>query len=163
MKLAVTVAVTAFALVTLGLAGCAGQVADDDAADLEISDTTSTSAALSSPEQQGDDDGDTTGYEGDGERGEVGDKDCSDRDHDGHKRHHRHKFKMLDRIDGDKDGNITLAALPAGLPERLLAKLARLDADHDGIVTKAEVKAFRKHRKHRGDGHRKGERAPSGG
>jgi len=159
MKLAIGSVVAAFALV---LAGCAGQVDDDDATDLEISDTTSTSAALASPDLD-DEDGDTTGYEGDGERGEVGDKDCNDRDHAGHKRHHRHKFKMLDRIDGNKDGNITLAALPAGLPERLLAKLARLDADHDGIVTKAEVKTFRKHRKHRGEGHRKGERAPGGG
>jgi hypothetical protein len=121
-------------------AGCGGASGNQD---LEVNDTGSTGAALQGPSD------DTTGNSG----SDVGDKDCKDGDHDGHARHHRHKFSVLDAMDGVKDGQITIANLPPGLPQRLIDKLHQIDTDGDGIVTKAEVKAFRKahHHEHGGD------------
>jgi hypothetical protein len=139
------------------LAACGGKV---DAADneLDVADDDSTSAAISSPDpgataggdtseaDDGDDDGDRNGA-GDDDADEHTDKDCKDGDSGNHHHHHHHKFKLLDRLDGAKDKVITIASLPAGLPERLIAKLHKLDKDGDGLVTRAEVKAH-KHRKH---------------
>lgn len=129
-------------LLTLAV-GCAGASTAND--DLEIDDLGSSESSLASPDPTGND---TTGEDGAETGGEVGDEDCNDGDHRGHGKHHRHKFSALDKLDGTRDRNITIASLPAGLPERIFAKLAKIDADHDGIVTKAEVKAFRKARKH---------------
>lgn len=129
--------------------GCAGHSGNDD---LEVNDLGSTRDALAtpaapSPTTTGDD---TTG-DGEHEDGsEVGDKDCRHGDKDGHGHHHRHKFSVLDALDGTVDHQITIANLPPGLPDRLLAKLHTIDADGDGIVTKTEVKAFRKQHRHHG-------------
>lgn len=67
---------------------------------------------------------------------------CKDGDHD-HKGHGKHRFKVLDRLDGVRDHQITLAALPANVSARLLEKLHALDANGDGVVTKDELKARR--------------------
>lgn len=117
--------------------GCGGATGNDD---LEVNDVGSSNAALQGPS----DSTDTTGNEG----SEVGDKDCKDGDHDGHGHHHRHKFKVLDALDGVVDHQITIANLPADLPQHLIDKLHKIDANGDGIVTKDEVKAFRKAHKH---------------
>jgi hypothetical protein len=119
------------------LAGCGGQVAEDG--ELDVADG-ETSSAISSPDPGAAAAGDT----GDGDDAdEPTDKDCNDRDHEKHHKHHHHKFKVLDRLDGTKDRVITIASLPAGLPDRLIAKLHKLDANGDGLVTRAEVKAHR--------------------
>jgi len=121
-------------LAFLAAVGCGGQTEDDG--DVVIDDNES---ALSGVENASADD----------ERADDG---CRDGDREGHHRHRRHWFKILDRIDGTKDKAITIAALPPGLPDRLIAKLHRIDKNDDGIVTKKEAKRWRKHRHHR-DGH----------
>jgi len=126
--------IVAVALTALALAGCAGEIDDDDA--LEVDET--ESALTASPNAGESDDGDEGG-------------DCNDRDNGGHKHHHKHKFKVLDRLDGAKDHVIVIGALPAGLPARLIAKLQKIDADGDGAVSKDELKAHRKAHKHHGD------------
>ncbi|MDB4938931.1 MAG: hypothetical protein JWP87_5903, partial [Labilithrix sp.] len=78
---------------------------------------------------------------------------CKDHDNDGHHKHHHHKFKVLDRMDGAKDKVITIASLPPGLPDRLIAKLHEIDTDGDGLVTRAEVKAHKHEKKHHKDRH----------
>ncbi len=122
---------------SFALGGCAGEVTDegDDAGDLEISsseealsvgDVVETSAAASPDEV------------------DCNDDDDDDKDGKHHRRHHhrKHKFKLLDRLDGTKDKIITIAALPAGLPPHLLAKLAKMDTNHDGLVSREEVKVW---------------------
>ncbi|HEY8078895.1 MAG TPA: hypothetical protein VIF62_32410, partial [Labilithrix sp.] len=104
-----------------------------------VNDVASSQGALASS--------DTTG-DGADANGDVGDHDCQDGDKDGHAHHHRHKFAVLDALDGVKDKQITIASLPAGLPDHLIAKLHAIDANGDGIVTKPEVKAFRQAHKH---------------
>jgi hypothetical protein len=123
--------------------GCAGHSGNDD---LEVNDVGATQDALATPGPSTSDD--TTG-DGEQEDGaEVGDKDCRHGDKDGHAHHHRHKFSVLDALDGTVDHQITIADLPPGLPDHLIAKLHKIDTDGDGIVTKAEVKAFKKQRRH---------------
>ena len=128
-------AMVCLAAVALGLGGCTGEVAEDG--DHDVTEVDSTSAALSSSPQP------ATGEAGDQE---SADKECDSKDGDHHK-HRRHKFKALDRLDGAEDGAITLASLPAGLPDRLSAKLHKIDTDQDGIVTKAEAKAWMHHKR----------------
>lgn len=129
-----------FAVALLACGGAVDNELDDD--DLDISEL---DAALTSPDP---------GAPGAQEDAEDDDgTDCRDDDRGGHKHHRRHKFKVLDRLDGAKDKTITIAALPPGLPERLLAKLRRIDADANGLVTKDEAKAAwfshkKKHDKH---------------
>ena len=117
--------------------GCAGEIEDDE--DVVISESefaleTDTDTDVADDERAADD----------------ADHDCRDGDHDGHKRHRRHWFKVLDLLDGQKDKTITVASLPPGLPDRLIAKLGRIDKNDDGLVTKREAKRFRRHR-HRGE------------
>ena len=158
----VALSVAGFGALSLG--GCGGEVAAPEA-DLQVSDTDTTSAALASPDpsagtggtseadDDGDDDGDHRGgpggkgdhKKGDHKKGdhEKGDKgDCNDRDHGGHAHHRHHKFKVLDGIDGATDGVVTIASLPPALPARLIARLHKIDADGNGLVTKDEVKAW---------------------
>jgi len=161
-------ALSVVGLAALSLAACGGQTADPDA-NLKVSDADTTSAALASPDPAAgaaadtsdseDDDGDNDGEHGDndsdhqdGDRGAKGAKGdhrkagkdhCNDREHDQHKHHRRHKFKVLDRVDGTKDGIITIASLPAALPDRLIARLHKIDTDGNGLVTKDEVKAWK--------------------
>lgn len=143
--------VTSLALgASLVVSGCAGSVqapADDGAV---IDETDSTSAALSAvdPSNPSTEPGDDTG---DDET--KADPRCDDKDAANHKNHRKHKFKNLDALDGTKDHQITIASLPAGLPDKLIAKLHKLDVDGDGIVTKAEAKAWFKKRHHDHDGH----------
>lgn len=126
----VRVSLTGLAIAALVVGGCGGKIETND--DLVISDS---QGSLSGPETAGDeDDGDTA------------DRDCRDGDHEGHKHHRKHWFKVLDRLDGAKDGAITIASLPSGLPDRLIAKLHRIDKNGDGVVTRKEVKHARKHR-----------------
>ena len=140
------------------LAACGGAVAEPDA-NLQISDADTTSAALASPDpgntgEDADNDDDNDNDEGEGDRDGKGDHHkgdhhkggkhrCNDRDHDQHHHHRHHKFKVLDRIDGTKDHVITIALLPAALPDRLIARLHAIDTDGDGLVTKAEAKAWK--------------------
>jgi hypothetical protein len=154
-KLAVASFVSLAAL-TLGLGGCAGQVEDDD--DHEVTDLESSSEALTPDPSGGGDQVDQTN-DGDGDKAgdpsERGDKECDHRDgdHRKHRNHRHHKFKVLDRLDGTHDNAITIASLPADLPDRLMAKLAKIDKDHDGIVTKAEAKAWMHHKRKHGGRH----------
>ena len=141
--------VLAVAAVATALVGCSGASGNED---LQVNDVGQAQGALAAPAPSG---GDTTG-DGADANGEVGDHDCQEGDKDGHDRHHRHKFSALDALDGVKDHQITIANLPPGLPDRLLAKLHAIDTNGDGIVTKAEVKAFRKAH-HHGDHDRQGE------
>lgn len=153
-------------LAALSLAACGGATADPDA-NLQVSDADTTSAALASPDPAGagatggeasdgeDDDGehqdgehddgdheDSDGAKGDHHKG--GKDHCNDREHDQHKHHRHHKFKVLDRIDGTKDHVITIASLPAALPDRLIARLHAIDTDGNGLVTKDEAKAWKR-------------------
>jgi hypothetical protein len=70
---------------------------------------------------------------------------CHDGDghHRGHHDHRHHLFKVLDSLDGKRDGVVTLAALPADLPDALVTALHALDTNGDGLVTRDEVKAAR--------------------
>ena len=124
------------------LAACGGHVAADG--ELAVSDNDTTSSAISSPDP---------GETGDGNDGddadEKTDEDCNDRDREKHDHHHHHKFKVLDRMDGARDKVITIASLPAGLPERLFAKLHKLDTNGDGLVTRDEVKAHKRGKHHK--------------
>ena len=114
----------------LMVGGCGGETEDDD--ELVIDDT--ESALVENADDAPADDG------------------CRDGDHDGHRRHHRHWFKILDLLDGTRDKAITLAELPDGMPDGLVKKLTRMDTNADGIVTKKEVKrALKRHRHHDGD------------
>lgn len=119
----------AAALVSLvSLGACGGAVdssLDDDDLDIDEADS-----ALTSPDPAGDED----------RQGED-DRDCRDGDRHHHKHHLKHKWKVLDRLDGAHDHAITIASLPPGLPARLLEKLHKLDANGDGVVVKDEVKA----------------------
>lgn len=77
---------------------------------------------------------------------------CKDGDHE-HKGHKKHRFKMLDRLDGKKDHQITLGRRSlSDLSSNLLEKLKALDTNTDGVVTKDEMKARRDH-----DHNKKGE------
>ena len=131
------------------LIGCGGKTESVDG-DIVVSDD----SALSGPE------GPASSSEADDE--ERGDDGCKDGDHDGHKHHRHHWFKVLDRLDGQKDKAITIANLPAGMPEGLLKKLHRIDRNGDGVVTKKEAKKawHHKHRDHDDDDgeHEDGER-----
>jgi hypothetical protein len=145
-------AFVSLAALSVGLGGCAGQIEEDD--DHEITDLDSTTEGLTPDPAGGDQDDQTS--DGHADPSEHGDKACDDRDGD-HRKHHNHrhhKFKVLDRLDGTHDNAITIASLPAGLPDRLLAKLAKIDKDDDGIVTKAEAKAWMHRKKHGRKGHR---------
>jgi hypothetical protein len=133
-------------LAALTLAACGGEVTDPDA-NLQISDADTTSAALGSPDpgntgEDADDDDDSNDPDGKGDHHKGGKARCNDRDHDQHHHHRHHKFKVLDRIDGTKDHVITIASLPAALPDRLIARLHAIDTDGDGLVTKPEAKAW---------------------
>lgn len=144
------------ALAAVNLGGCAGEIDEDDSA-LEIDDTESTDSALSAGPNAGDDsdsDDAKTG-EPDGNKADKGE--CNDGDRGGHKHHHKHKFKILDALDGAKDHTIVIAALPPGLPDRLIAKLHEIDTNDDGSVSKDELKAALKRHKHKGK-HRDGEK-----
>jgi Ca2+-binding EF-hand superfamily protein len=59
-------------------------------------------------------------------------------------RHHRrgrtHGTNRFDRMDGDRDGALTLAEMSA----RPLAMFERADSDHDGTVTREERRAARR-------------------
>lgn len=112
----------------LVLGGCGGKITNDS--DLVISDNESGLGATGASEA---DDGDRA------------DDDCRDEDHDGHKHHRRHWFKVLDKLDGTRDKRIVIGSLPAGLPDRLIAKLQKLDRNGDGVVTRREVKGHRHH------------------
>lgn len=127
---------SALVVAFLVLGGCGGQAEEDE--DLVIDESESALSGVESAEA--DDDSDRA------------DDGCRDGDHDGHKRHRRHWFKILDLLDGTRDKAVTLAALPDGLPDRLVARLGKMDANADGIVTKKEVKrALRRHRHHDDD------------
>jgi hypothetical protein len=147
-------------LAALSVAACAGQV--DPNADLLVSDADTSSSALASPDPGAagapgapgasdgeDDDGDHDDGDHHGGKGGKGDhpkgpKDhCNGQEHGEHAHHRHHKFKVLDGIDGTKDHVITIAALPAALPPRLIARLHAIDTDGDGLVTKDEVKAWK--------------------
>src|SRR5689334_13486913 len=110
----------------MSLGGCAADVDDDDDG-MVVDEADETSSALTSPEP---------------ETSADSDADCNDSDARDHKKHRKHKFKILDRLDGTKDRSIVIASLPEGLPEKLIAKLNKIDTDHDGIVTKAEAKVW---------------------
>jgi hypothetical protein len=132
------------------LTGCGGAI---DESELAVNDDDATSSAISSPDPGA---GANDGDDADDEADET-DDDCKDgdrRDGDGHHKHHHHKFKVLDRLDGVKDKIITIASLPPGLPDRLLHKLQKLDTNSDGLVTRAEVKAHKKNKKHQKDRHK---------
>lgn len=118
------------AFVVLG--GCGGETEEEDDA-LVVDDT---EAALVENAAEDDD-------------GAPADDGCRDGDHEGHRRHHRHWFKILDLLDGTRDKAVTLAKLPDGTPDGLVAKLTKMDKNGDGIVTKREVKrAVWRHRHH---------------
>jgi hypothetical protein len=127
-----------------------------DDANLEVAELGTAPSALQS--QAGDDDDDDRsgkhdkgdegkgkgkgkhkGDKGDGDHDDVGN--CHEGDNDHHRGHHHHFFKVLDKLDGQRDHVVTLANLPSGLPPLLLAALEGLDANHDGVVTKDEAKA----------------------
>ncbi len=139
-------------LAALSLAACGGEAADPDA-NLQVSDADTTSAALASPDpgapatggdtSDGEDDDDQQA-DNDGDHHKGGKDHCNDHDHEQHKHHRHHKFKVLDRIDGTKDHVITIATLPAALPDRLIARLHKIDTNSDGLVTKDEVKAWKR-------------------
>ncbi len=121
----------------LVLGGCAGEIDDDDDVgddDLEVVEAVESELSLDA----------TMGPNG---------RDCVG----GHaRRHKKHKWKLLDRLDGTKDRVITLATLPQPLPAKLLARLAEIDTNDDGLVTRDEVKAGlpRRCEGHRHDGRR---------
>jgi hypothetical protein len=155
LSLGALVTLSAFAI---ALGGCAGKVADEH----QITEVDSSGAALTSPAPADPAGGGSTTGEGedgeaddDGQQGGHGDHECDgeERGHGKHHGHRRHKFKALDALDGNDDGAITIASLPADLPERLLAKLHSIDADGDGVVTKVEAKAALRGKKHRRKGH----------
>jgi hypothetical protein len=124
------------AFLALAAGACGGEAEDGDE-DLVIDDTES---ALSGPEVSDEtDDAD--------ENGDRADDGCRDGDHDGHRHHRRHWFRILDLLDGTRDKTITIASLPQGLPDRLIARLHRIDRDDDGVVTKREAKRARRHRR----------------
>ena len=119
-------------IAALSLGGCAGHDSEEVDDGLEVTDATGTTAsALATPDPSTD-----------------AKSECNEHDRDGHHHHRKHKFKVLDRLDGVKDHQITIAALPAGLPERLIARLHEMDADGNGAVTKDEARAWRHAHKH---------------
>lgn len=140
-------AVSVVGLVAVLAAGCGGAVEENDQV---VSDAQSTSAGLASPDPQGgggagtagDDDRDDDANDPDARR--MGSRHCNDHDRDGHRHHRHHKFKVLDAMDGKRDGHITIADLPAGLPDRLITRLHEIDTDGDGEVTWNEVAAWRR-------------------
>lgn len=121
----------------LVLGGCAGEVDDDDDVaddDLEVAEAVESELGVDP----------TMGPDG---------RECAGR----HGRHHKkHKWKLLDRLDGTKDKVITVATLPPNLPPKLLARLAEIDANKDGLVTKDEVRASRPPRCEDHHGHHRG-------
>lgn len=123
-KLLVLVAFAAAAV------ACGGKADTNESADGDFQiDEAGSSLVSDAP----DDDGASDGADG-----------CQKGDHD-HKGHRKHRFKALDLLDGVRDRQITLAALPADLSPHLLEKLHALDANTDGVVTKDEMKARRDH------------------
>ena len=130
------------------LAACGGAVEENDQV---VSDAQSTSAGLASPDPQGGGGDDRDDDANDPEARHRGSRHCKDHDHEGHHHHRHHRFKVLDAMDGKRDGHITIANLPAGLPDRLITRLHEIDADGDGDVTWNEVAAWR--RAHDDDDH----------
>ena len=52
---------------------------------------------------------------------------------------HHHLFKKLDRLDGNKNGEIVIAALPTDrVPAHVIEKLHAIDTNRDNIVTREE-------------------------
>jgi hypothetical protein len=105
-----------------------------------------------SANDDGENNDDTAGHQ-DGPNDDHADRD-DDREHgddhekcngnadEKHHQHRHHRFHVLDGLDGTKDRRITIASLPAGLPQRLLARLGEIDSNGDGVVTKDEAKAW---------------------
>jgi hypothetical protein len=125
----VTLPLAAIALASLG--ACGGAVDKSLDEDLVINEQ---NAALTSGDAP-------SAPDADPERKGDEDRDCRDGDRHQHKHHFQHKLKVLDGLDGVRDNAITIAALPPGLPKRLIDKLHEIDANHDGVVTRDEVKA----------------------
>ena len=109
--------------------GCAGAKDNELDDDTELPDDVETSAGTLAVDAEARDAVDDV------------DRDHKKGDRDGHRKHTRKLFKLLDRLDGDKDGRIVIASLPAKAPPRLIAKLHEIDADGDGAVTKEEARA----------------------
>jgi hypothetical protein len=151
----IRLSVFGLALAAFAIGGCGGKAASND--DLVVSDN----QALASPAPSSSTGGGAGGGDSaDDDSADRGDDGCRDDDHDGHKNHHHHWFKVLDALDGTKDGKITIASLPAGTPDRLLARLHKLDTNNDGVVTRDEVKG---HRHHRGNHNEQGSDKDSDG
>lgn len=156
MSLRYVAAFTLLGVLALGLGGCSGG-ADDDDDGTEVSDA-KVSAAISSPnptapsgdtDDPSDHEADRADHDDDRDRGDDRGDCKGDGDHEKHHHHRHHKFHVLDRLDGTKDHQITIASLPAELPPRLLARLHAIDANADGVVSKDEAKAWMK--AHKGD------------
>lgn len=57
----------------------------------------------------------------------------------GEKRSERRRQTRLDRIDGDKDGRVSLAEAEAAAVEAARKRFERMDADKDGFISMAEI------------------------
>ncbi len=57
----------------------------------------------------------------------------------GEKRSERRRQTRLDRIDGDKDGRVSLAEAEAAAVEAARKRFERMDADKDGFISMAEM------------------------
>ena len=135
--------VSCLAVGALSIGGCGGLVEEDP--DDDLPDDVATMAdglATGVDPDDGDDDDDDRAH-GDRREGRRDGRKHGDRRHK-----HRQMFRRLDRLDGVKDGRITLASLPPNLPERLVARLARLDVDGSGDVSREEARvACHEHRR----------------
>lgn len=106
-----------------------------------IDDTATELAAEPEPD-------DGAAGDNDGDADDDHDKRDGRRKHERKHRHH-HLFKKLDRLDGTKDHQITIAALPPRVPAKLVDKLHEIDANADGVVTREESHDYCKTHGHR--------------
>jgi hypothetical protein len=119
------------------IAACSGATTSDVEGDLpeDFDDSAAALAVEPEPDDSLSDDDDDRDDNGDHHK----DKDKEKREGKHKKKHrHHHLFKKLDRLDGDKNGAIVIASLPARVPPRVLEKLHEIDTNDDGIVTRAE-------------------------
>lgn len=137
----------ASALVAL-VVGCSGATASDVEGDLPEDFDTEAVTLVAEPEPGDPESANDDAAESKDERGDRGDHDGDhDGDDDGHKKskkhkkkhRHHHLFKKLDRLDGNKNGEIVIAALPTDrVPAHVIEKLHAIDTNRDNIVTREE-------------------------
>lgn len=120
------------------LVGCGGAIAEDSTSTDLPDDVHAVADGLAVDGANNDDGPDhADDHDGDHHHGRG--------EHEGHKKGHKKKhpklFQALDRLDGAEDGKITLAALPAQVPAKLVDKLKELDTDQSGDVSRDEAHA----------------------